>query len=166
MYYLCIMCMNRTQELVLEHLNETRLLLPDSIINGVAPYNAKNAHFFRSFNYKPLVFLSLKEVLCKLLIIVFLISKTTQILLHCNCNIYNFQDFEKILLVSYFYKIPEEFSPDYSQLQYPKDVLKRDSFFFHKSFKIFAIIDILAMILNANIKQLKLFTDFYHYGWP
>ena len=89
MYYLCIMCMNRTQELVLEHPNETRLVLLEPIINGVAPYNAKNAHFFRSFNYKPLVFLSLKEVLCKLLIIVFLISKTTQIL-HCNCNIYKF----------------------------------------------------------------------------
>ena len=66
-----------------------------------------------------------------------------------------------------FTKIPEEFPPDNSQLvQHPKDVLKRDSFFFHKSFKIFAIIDILAMILNANIKQLKLFTNFYRYGWP
>ena len=69
--YLYVMCLNRTQELVFEHLNETQLLLPEPIINVVAPYNAKNAHFFRSFNYKPLVFLSLKEVLCKLLIIVY-----------------------------------------------------------------------------------------------
>ena len=69
--YLYVMCLNQTQELVVEHLNETQLLLPEPIINVVAPYNAKNAHFFRSFNYKPLVFLSLKEVLCKLLIIVY-----------------------------------------------------------------------------------------------